>query len=140
MNWYLNKRSSFLAVFRALTWITLIVSSILGLVYTIVPGSSTTIDMTTIYDFIPLYAIPVSFYLVVKRMSTKANGKSCILDLVEMVLSLIVFLLTVISILCVRYGNLGSNPGDPVMFRVSIGCLSLLLTQAILIGMSKNQD
>lgn len=140
MNWYLNRRSSFLIAFRALTWIALIVSSILGLIYAIVPGSSTAVDMTTIYDFIPLFAILVSFFLVVKQLSGKANGKSWILDFVEMVLSLIILFLTVISFLCVRYGNLGSNPGDPVMFRVSAGCLSLLLTQAILIGMSQNQD
>lgn len=137
MNWYEDNRSTFRNVFKGLTLISLAVALILCLIYALVPVSAGSSEITTIYDFVPLLCIPLSFFLAFRQLKTKREGDCFILDWIEMILSVIHVLLVVITILCLRFGAFGSNRGDPVMFRVSVGSIAILLTQVLLIYLFK---
>lgn len=86
MNWYEDNRSAFRNVFKGLTLISLAAALILCLIYALVPVSVGSSEITTIYDFVPLLCIPLSFFLAFRQFKTKREGDCFILDWIEMII------------------------------------------------------
>lgn len=133
MNWYDNNRSIFRTVFKFLTLLFLLGITIFLLKYAFTPVPAMMNDTTTIYGAIPFYAVPISFFLVFRQLKTKRRDYYYIIDWIEMLLSLIV--LSLFLFYRIYFNVVRDTAAHELQnaFRISVGCLAVLLTQTLLI-------